>query len=187
MVDFDGVTGQLTVTAGSGPVRLTGTLNWTGQPPRTSVRRDRAGRVLQLSYQCAPASPCTENYRLTVPAGTTLAIRQPSGQVMLSGLSGPLAITAASASVVALHLRAAKLRAAITAGQFTASFDAPPTSVRVELTRAQATVRLPGAAHYRISQQVSSGSVDVQVPRSSSARHIVVANLSDSQLTLLPS
>jgi hypothetical protein len=186
-VDFDGVAGQLTVTAGSGPVRLTGMLNWTGQPPRTSVRRDRSGRVLQLSYQCAPASPCSGDYRLMVPAGTTLAVRQPSGQVTLSGLSGSLTITAASADVVARHLRTADLRAAITAGQLTASFDTPPTSVQVVLTRAQATVRLPGAVHYRISQQVSSGSVDVRVPRSSSAGRTIVATVNDSQLTLLPS
>jgi hypothetical protein len=186
-VDFGAVAGQLTVAAGSGPVRLTGTLNWTGQPPRTSVQRDRSGRVLHLSYQCAPASPCSGDYRLTVPAGTALAVRQPSGQITLSGLSGALTITAASADVVARHLRSANLRAAITAGQFTASFDAAPKSVRVELIRAEATVRLPGAAHYRVTQDVSSGSVEVRVPQSSSAGHTIVATGSDSQLALLPS
>jgi len=186
-VDFDGVGGTLTVTAAPGPVRLTGTLNWTGPPPRTSVTRDHTGRGLHLSYRCAPASPCTEDYRLTVPAGTALTVRQPSGQLTLSGLRGRLSITAASAGVVARHLDAAHLRASITAGRFDASFDAPPESVQIELVRADGTVRVPGTARYRVSQQVSGGSADVRVPRSSSAARTIVATLHDSQLALLPS
>jgi hypothetical protein len=186
-VDFDGVGGQLTVTAGPGPVRLTGTLNWTGQAPRTGVTRDRTGRALRLSYRCAPASPCTEDYRLTVPPGTTLTLRQPSGQLTLSGLSGRLSITAASADVAAQHLKAAHLRASITAGQFDASFDSPPQSVQIELTRANATVRVPGTVRYRVSQQVSGGSAEVRVPQSGSAGRTIAATLHDSQLALLPS
>jgi hypothetical protein len=185
-VDIDGVGGQLTVVAGPGPVRLTGILNWTGQPPRTSVTRDHTGRVLRLSYRCAPASPCSEDYRLTVPAGIALAVRQPSGQVMLAGLSGTLSITAASADVVAHHLRAAHLRAVITAGQFDASFDSPPQSVQIELTRADGTVRVPGTVRYRVSQQ-GSGSADVRVPRSGSAGRTIAATVHDSQLALLSS
>ena len=186
-VDFDGVGGTLTVVAGFGPVRLTGTLNWTGQAPRTSVTRDRTGRALRLSYRCAPASPCTEDYRLTVPAGTALAVRQPSGQIMLAGLSGTLSITAASADVVARQLGVATLRAVINGGQLTADFVRPPRSVRVQLIRADGTVRVPGTVRYRVSHQVSSGSVDVQVPRSGSSGRAIVATVRDSQLALLPS
>jgi hypothetical protein len=186
-VDFDGVGGQLTVVARAGPVRLTGTLNWTGQPPRTGVTRDHAGRVLRLSYRCAPASPCTEDYRLTIPARTALAVQQPSGQVTLTGLSGSLSIWAASADVVARQLGVATLRAVVTAGQFTADFARAPRSVRVELTRADGTVRVPGTVPYRVSQQVSSGSVEVGVPRSGSSSRTIAATVRDSQLALLSS
>ncbi|HEY2521774.1 MAG TPA: hypothetical protein VGJ19_16805, partial [Streptosporangiaceae bacterium] len=186
-VDFDGVGGRLTVATAPGPIRLTGTLNWTGQRPRTSVTRDRTGQVLRLAYRCAPVSPCTEDYRLTVPAGTALTVRQPSGQLTLAGLSGRLAITAASADVVAQHLKAADLRAAITGGRFDASFDDPPHSVQIELTRADGTVRVPGTVRYRVTQQTGSGSLDVRVPRSGSAARTISAVVRDSQLALLPS
>jgi hypothetical protein len=186
-VDFGGVGGQLTVVAGPGPVRLTGTLNWTGQPPRTGVTRDHAGRVLRLSYRCAPASPCSEDYRLTIPARTALAVQQPSGQVTLTGLSGSLSITAASADVVARQLGVATLRAVVTAGQLTADFVRPPRSVRVELIRADGTVRVPGTVPYRVSQQVSSGSVEVEVPHSGSSSRTIAATVRDSQLALLSS
>jgi hypothetical protein len=186
-VDFDGVGGRLTVATGPGPIRLTGTLNWTGPRPRTSVTRDRTGQVLRLAYRCAPASPCTEDYRLTVPAGTALTVRQPSGQITLSGLSGPLMITAASADVVARHLKAADLRAAITGGRFEASFDAPPQSVQIELTRADGTVRVPGTVRYRVTQPTGSGPLDVRVPQSGSAARTISAVARDSQLALLPS
>jgi hypothetical protein len=186
-IDFDGVGGQLTVAAGPGPVRLSGTLNWTGQAPRASVTRDRTGRALRLSYRCAPASPCTEDYRLTVPAGAALAVRQPSGQIMLAGLSGTLSITAASADVVARQLGVGTLRAVINGGQLIADFVRPPRSVRVQLIRADGTVRVPGMARYRVSQQVSSGSVDIGVPQSGSSGRTIIATVRDSHLALLPS
>jgi hypothetical protein len=116
-----------------------------------------------------------------------LTVQQPSGQLTLAGLSGRLSITAASADVVARHLDAAHLGASITAGRFDASFDAPPQSVQIELTRADGTLRVPGTVRYRVSQQVSGGSADVRVPRSSSAGRTIVATLHDSQLALLPS
>jgi hypothetical protein len=42
--------------------------------------------VLSLTSRCAAGSPCTENYRLTVPAHTAVVLDQTSGHVVVSGL-----------------------------------------------------------------------------------------------------
>jgi hypothetical protein len=184
-VDLQGVPGKLTIIGGSGAtVRLTGKLRWTGRPPRGHTTMDRAARLLRLSYQCAAASPCTENYRLVVPGRTAVILSQPSGQVLLDGLAGPLHLTAANVNVTATGLRAPSLTAIITSGQLTASFAAPPGQVSLVLTSAHATIRLPASVRYAVRTQVTSGSVQTGVPQAAHSGHLVTARLDSSDLQL---
>lgn len=55
-----------------------------------------------------------------ITAGS-LVLSQPSGQVLLAGLAGPLRLTAANVTMTATGLRAPWLTAMITSGQLTAS------------------------------------------------------------------
>jgi hypothetical protein len=182
------VPGILTVVGSSGStVRLTGKLRWTGRRvPRVRTTVDRAAHLLRLSYRCAAASPCTENYRLVVPGDTAVILSQPSGQVLLDGLAGPLRITAANVHVTATGLRAPWLTAVITSGQLTASFAVPPGQVSLALTSAQATIHLPASVRYAVRTQVTSGSVQVGVPQATSSGHLVTARLDSSDLQLQP-
>ena len=187
-VDLQGVPGKLTIVGGSGAtVRLTGKLHWTGRPPRGHTTMDRAAHLLRLSYQCAAAGPCTENYRLVVPGRTAVILSQPSGQVLLDGLAGPLRLTAANVNVTATGLRAPSLTAMITSGQLTASFAAPPGQVSLALTSAHATIHLPASVRYAVRTQVTSGSVQVGVPQAAHSGHLVTARLDSSDLQLQPS
>jgi hypothetical protein len=180
--------GQLTIVgAAGGGVRLTGQLRWTGRPPQRQTSVSRATQVLQLSYRCAAGSPCTGNYRLEVPADTAVILSQPSGRVILDGLAGPLRITAASVNVTATGLRSPALAATITSGQLTASFATAPQRVSVALSSAQASLYLPGNVRYAVSTQVTSGNVQVGVPRSASSGHTVAVRIDNGQLQLLAS
>jgi hypothetical protein len=184
-VDLSDVPGKLTIvgTAGSA-VTLTGSLNWTGRAPLIRTRRN--GSTLHLTYRCAPHSPCTENYRLAVPRRTALVLRQPSGQVTVSGLSGSLRIIARSVNVAARDLRDPALAAVITSGHLSASFAAVPRRLSVALTHAQATVWLPGRAGYAVRTQVTSGYVRVGVRRSPAPAPTVTALVDSGELNLLP-
>ena len=186
-IDLSGVPGVLTVVGTSGGrARLSGVLHWTGPAaPRATSRLDHSGRVVHLSYSCAPGSPCTENYRLLVPGRTTTVIRQPSGHVIVSDLAGPLRIRASSVDVSATRLRCAVLTAQITSGHLSARFDVPPRSVSITLTSAQATVWLPSAAGYAVRSQVSSGYVHVGVPRAAGTGRTVTARIDQGELQLL--
>jgi hypothetical protein len=189
-VDLRGVPGLLTIVgARSGQVRLTGVLHWSGRAAPVATRRlDHGGhgsRVLHLSYRCAPASPCTEDYRLVVPGRTAMVIRQPSGHVIVSGVAGALRILAASVDVSATGLRSPALAAQITSGHLSASFDVAPRQISVALVSAQATVRLPGGVGYLVSSQVSSGFVHVGIPRAADATRTVTARIDQGELQLL--
>jgi hypothetical protein len=187
-VELQGVPGQLSIAGSStGRVMLTGQLQWTGRAPVVVTRLDRAASVLLVSVQCATASPCTQNLVLSVPADTAAIVRQPSGHVVLTGLAGPLSITAAHVDITASGLTSPALTAAITSGHLSAAFTSPPRRVSISLASAQATLRLPASAAYRVTRRVVSGFISVAVPEADSALRTVTAFLDSSELQLLPS
>ena len=192
-VDVESVPGQLTITgSATHQIRLTGQLHWSGHAPyavarTTAARAAGAGRTLHLDYACAAGSPCTEDYRLSLPAGTAVVLSQPSGHVIVNGLAGPLTITAASVDVSASGLRSPSLDASITSGHVSATFTRVPRRVSLALTSAQATVRVPGASPgYQVSQQVVSGYVHVGVAQAASSPYQVRAQITSGELELLP-
>jgi hypothetical protein len=186
-VDLEAVPGQLTIVGVAGDqVTLTGQLDWTWRAPVATTQLVRA-HLLRLSYRCAQASPCTANWRLVVPWRTAIELRQPAGHVVVSGLAGPLRITARSVDVSATGLSSPSLQAAITSGHLDAAFDVPPRQVSVNLTSAQATLSWPGTAAYAVSTQVTAGYVHVGIPQSASATHTVTARVVSGELELLAS
>jgi hypothetical protein len=167
-------------------VALTGQLDWTGHAPAASTRMVNA-HLLRLRYRCATASPCTAHWRLVVPRRTAVVLSQPSGHVIVSGLAGPLQITAASVDVSATRLSSPSLQAVITSGHLAATFTAPPKQVSVTLTSAQATLSLPGSVAYAVSDQVTSGYVHVGIPVTADTAHTVTARVLSGELDLLAS
>jgi hypothetical protein len=185
-VIFQGVPGQLTVTTASdGRVHLTGRLTWAGSAPTDVTRFDRSASVLELSYRCSAGSPCTESYQLTVPANTAVTLNQPSGQIVLTGLAGPLRITTGHAAITATGLRSPDLTASVRSGSLDVSFDIPPRNVGITLRSAQATLRLPGSATYLVRQRITSGSADITIPQARNAARIVTLDISSGEAKLL--
>ena len=146
-----------------------------------------AAGVSPVSVQCAPATQCTQDLRLAVPGDTGAVVRQPGGQVVVTGLAGPLRFTATNADISASGLRSAELTAVITSGHLNATFAAAPRRVSVTLASAQATLRLPTGVAYRVAQQVMSGSLRVAIPQAASATRTVSARIDSGELELLPS
>ena len=93
----------------------------------------------------------------------------------------------AHVNVSADRLRSPSLTAVITNGRLSAAFAVPPQQVSIALTSAQAALRLPGHAAYRINQQVVSGYIHATIPQESGATRTVTARLRSSELELLAS
>jgi hypothetical protein len=187
-IDFQGVPGKLTIAGtGSGQVTLTGQLQADGSAPVVETRLDRAAGVLLVSVRCAPDTRCTQNLRLAVPGSTGADVRQPSGQVVVTGLAGPLRITATNADISATGLRSAELTAVITGGHLSATFAAAPRRVSITLASAQATLYLPARVAYLVTQRVRSGYLRADIPQAASATRTVTARIDSGELELLPS
>jgi hypothetical protein len=183
-VELQAVPGQLTIVgSATGRVALTGQLDWRGHAPAGSSRLVNA-HLLRLLYRCATASPCTANWRLVVPRHTAVVLTQPSGHVIVSGLAGPLRITAASVDVSATRLSSPSLQAVITSGHLGATFAAAPKQISITLISSQATLSLPGSVAYAVSDQVTSGYVHVGIPVISGAGHTVTARVLSGELDL---
>lgn len=105
VLEVQDVPGQLTVVGTrTGGVTMTGQLHWTGRHPAVVSAPSLTGHTLRLAYRCAAGSPCTGDLRLVVPGSTTVVLRQPSGHVVVSGLAGPLRITATGVDISASRL-----------------------------------------------------------------------------------
>jgi hypothetical protein len=187
-VIFQGVPGTVTIVGeDTARVSLTGQLHWTGHEPTAVTRLDRGSHTLLLSYRCAPASPCGESFRLAVPSGAAVMLRQSSARLTISGLAGLVDIVGAHIQATATRLRATTLTATVVSGTLSASFEVAPSLVSVTLTSAQGTLRLPGDTPYRVSQQVVAGSVKVAVPQARDAPSSVAARVTSGDLELLSS
>jgi hypothetical protein len=185
-VELQAAPGQVTIVGSdTGVVTLTGQMNWAGRAPVAMARLDRVAGLLRLSYRCATASPCTGNYRLAVPWRTAVMLREPSGHVVISGLAGPLSITASQVDISATGLRSPSLRAAITSGHLSATFAAAPRHIAVALVSAQATLRLPPSAGYAIRARVTAGYLHVAIPRNDSAARTIAVRIDSGELELL--
>jgi hypothetical protein len=185
-VDLQGPPGQLTIVAAqTSRVTLSGPVHWTGRHPVVVTGPRLADGVLHLSYRCAAHSPCTGRLRLVVPRQCGIVLRQPSGHVIVTGLAGPLRISARSVDISAARLRSPSLAASLTSGHLSAWFVSPPGRVALTLVSAQAALHLPATVPYRVSQQVTSGYVRAGIPQGSHADRTITARIDSGELELL--
>lgn len=147
-------------------------------------RAGHADGTLELTVKCA--NPCTETLRLAVPRRTAVTLRLSGGGAELTGLAGPLTITAVGVNVTASGLSSPSLTVAVTNGRLDAAFTAPPRKVSATLTSSQATLRLPASVTYRVTKDVNSGSVSATVPEAATATHTITADIRFGELMLLP-
>jgi hypothetical protein len=111
-------------------------------------------------------------------------LSQPSGHVIVGGLAAPLRISARSVDISATGLRSPSLAVSITSGHLSAWFVSPPGRVGLTLVSAQATLHLPPAVPYRVSQQVTSGFVNAGIPQASNSARTISARINSGELEL---
>jgi hypothetical protein len=185
-VELQGVPGQVTILGRvTSRVTLTGELHSSGAGTVVASQRDN-GRVLRLYYRCAAATSCTESLLLVVPWRTAIVLRQPAGHVVMSGLAGPLRITASNVDISATGLRSPSMTASITSGHLSAAFAKAPGRVGIMLLSSQATLRLPASVRYAVRSQVTSGYVQVGLPQASRSAHLITVRIVSGELSLLP-
>ncbi|HEY3871724.1 MAG TPA: hypothetical protein VGM10_25405 [Actinocrinis sp.] len=181
VVELDGVAGKVSInTAATSSVQIS-----SGSPAQLGHQFDAATHTLDLSCATSGGNCPAAAYTVTIPEHVGLTLHQISGQTTLAGVSGPISITAGSASTTATGLTATSFTAVITGGELDAAFTGVPQHVSVSVISAQATLHLPGSAQYAVDEQIIAGSANVQIPRVAGAPNVVEANVTSGQITLL--
>jgi hypothetical protein len=189
-VELDGINGNLTVG-----VSNSSQITATAQPvhglsaPNLTFHWNAASRTLALecsdSTDNGTATTCpATSYAVLVPAHVGVTLHEISGQASLSGLSGPVSVTASSADTSVRGLRTADFTAAITSGTLDASFATAPTHVSVSVTSAQASLQFPAGASYDVRQRSVSADIQVAIPQSSTSAHTVQVSATSGDINL---
>jgi hypothetical protein len=184
-LDLEGFNGSLNI--GVGPADQIG---FTAAPadgrsaPNPVFRLNTSTHVLTLTCEGYASCPATD-YGIVVPEHVGVTLHELSGQATLTGLSGPVAISASSADTTVDGLRTADFTAAITSGTLTATFAEAPAQVSVSVTSAQASLHLPGTTDYNVVQQAVSGSIQDTLAQSATATHNVRATATSGEINLV--
>jgi hypothetical protein len=96
--------GDVTIRAGPArQLRLYGTLRYSLVRPQVSWRRS-ASRIAVHSHCQVPAGLCLLHYTVAVPAGGRSRIFDASGDLIASGLAGPVTLQDASGNITATRI-----------------------------------------------------------------------------------
>ncbi len=141
---------------------------------RPFVRRVRHGRTLTVSVGCPQLNPfedCGVGLTISVPASTQVRADVGSGSLSVSGLSGPLAVSATTGSITltddsgparvqatagsisAFGLTSPRLSAAVGAGSLVLRFASAPQSLGLAVGSGSGNVALPPGTSYRVTSR----------------------------------
>jgi hypothetical protein len=168
------------ITAGRpGRVSVSSALGWFFTKP--AVREIWHGTTLAVSVYCPVPGPfgrCSANLILHVPAAVGVRVAVGTGTATVTGLAGPVHVTATSGSL-ALGNLAGPLWATATSGSITGmtglnsptvtadvrsgslalGFDRAPSSLRLAVGSGSGIVTVPPGTRYRLDPGLSSGVV----------------------------
>jgi hypothetical protein len=148
-----------TVRPGAGSrIVVDGTLLGSLRGPAFGWRPASAGLVLHSSCFLGFIGSCTMAYDISVPSGLPVAVTDATGNLTVSGFSGPVTLSDGS-------------------GDITLTFTEVPTRVDVTDGSGDITLILPrGSTAYRVRARSASGDVSDSVKTSSSSPNVIIAS-----------
>jgi DUF4097 and DUF4098 domain-containing protein YvlB len=196
--------GRIEVLTGTGPVSVREQYTYASSPPKTShkVEGDTLSLVNSGCDQSGLNRRCQVDYRIEVPAGTTVTVNADAGQVTVTGISAAVKVTADAGAVqltdvtgaIEVTAGAGSVRGTGLAGPTTVDSDAGsvdlayvkvPTSVNVTSDAGKVTVRLP-AGSYAVDAQVSAGRRTVDVTNDPSSPNKITVKSSAGSVEVIP-
>ncbi|MFG2147561.1 hypothetical protein ACGFRG_25760 [Streptomyces sp. NPDC048696] len=203
-VQIDSGSAQVTVGPGAdGEVRVKERLSWSLRKPKVTKEWD--GDTLKLRPECGgllsvTGLDCSVQLDLTVPAGVELKVKNGSGAVRVTGLTGPVDVRAGSGSVKLYGVRgpitgsvdsgslngsaigSADAEVRVRSGQASLEFVAPPRRVSASSGSGSVEVSLPPGSRYRVAGKAGSGvrDVDDALVDPASARMLTISTGSGS-------
>lgn len=176
--------GKVEVTADSGTVRVTETVRYSNDRPRTSHTTD--GGTLRLTNGgCGGhVHVCAVDYQVHVPAATSVDITNDAGLVRLTGMAGDLNITSDAGDVEGTGLSSAHATVRDHAGHISLRYAAAPAQVTVTNDAGAIEVRVPKDVTYAVDASTDAGKTSVSVPRDPAATRKISAHSDAGKVTI---
>ncbi len=164
---------------------------YRGDTPTVEISDD--GSTIAVECSGSNRGWCDLDVELRIPAGSTLGIDGLAGEVLLAdvdadttvttstgsvlarGLSGTLSVTTRFGDIDISDAALSEVEVNTIFGQVVVDSRVPPDSMRIQNTRGDSTITLPGAESYDVAAESEKGDVEIEViddprsPRSVSA------------------
>ncbi|MFJ9584536.1 DUF4097 family beta strand repeat-containing protein [Streptomyces acidicola] len=164
---------------------------WGMKDDRLTLREKCSGFITQ----------CSTKYRIEVPQGVSVVVKDGDGSVTAQGFeeslrirtgdgsvrvtdsTGPLELHTGDGSVRATGIESRKVRASTGDGSVRLELGVVPDLVDTRSNDGSISIGLPRET-YRVTAESDDGSVDVSVPRDEASDHVVTARTEDGSVTV---
>ena len=182
--------GSVSVTSGSGSeVSVAAKIYY--RTSRPSISHTVSGRTLTLGYSAC--ADCSVAFTVTVPRAASVTINEHTGEVAVANLAGDVSVsddtgTVAMASLTGdvsvqngsgaingTGLSTARASFRDLNGIIDVAFTAPPRQLSAVSDTGTVSVQVPSGVTYKVDASSQLGVIDVSVPQSPTATHVITA------------
>lgn len=195
--------GDLTIRPGrDGRVTEQRVLTWKGRMP--AVTESFAGGTLTITSRCpAGQRTCGADVTLSVPRGAAVQAELGNGDVAVSGLTGPVSVTAgrgdlrlsrlsgplrlrsAAGDIIGETLSSAQVSARSAAGDIALAFTAVPAGVTAASSAGDVSIDVPRqSGGYRVRAATAAGDRTVSVRADPASPHVIIATSAAGDVTV---
>lgn len=194
--------GTLSVSPGpAGSATVQAALTWDGEKP--TVTQQWTGTRLSVITGCPGRGRCEVDVTVTVTAGTSLTsttdtgdvaltgltgpveVRTDTGEIRLSGLGGPVTAGAEVGSVTGEALTSGSVTATTETGDIALGFAADPQTVVARADTGDVTVTVPrSSTGYQVTAETDTGDRRVGVTQDRSATRTIEAHTGTGDVTV---
>jgi DUF4097 and DUF4098 domain-containing protein YvlB len=167
--------GEVAITLGDGPVRVTETVHYQTDKPQTS--HSVAASTLQLTENgCATNDwRCHVEFDVRVPAATVVDVKTVAGAVRLRDLAGDVTVVTQAGAIEATSLSSDRVSVATEAGAASLEFVEPPTDVKASTELGAIVVKVPQGVAYAVRVDAEVGGAQVRVDQDPASAHKISA------------
>ncbi|MET7465902.1 DUF4097 family beta strand repeat-containing protein [Nonomuraea sp. NPDC005501] len=181
--------GDVAVTEYDGAaVRVTETIQWRDNRPKTEHKVE--GDTLMLSYTCDNAlkswGDCDVNYKVEVPKGLAVTVKNGSGDITLRSLTGPMEVSTGSGDVDGTGLGVKSTIAEAGSGNIELKYVTAPDSLQADAGSGDIGLRIPDGS-YAVTTKVGSGDENITVKDDDASPHKLTLQAGSGDITVSPS
>ncbi|GAA3945003.1 lipoprotein [Amorphoplanes auranticolor] len=172
-LDLEGGGGDVTLTAGTGPITVTERMEYLGRIPVTS--HSVVNGTLRLTTdRCSAVGVCKVSYTITAPAAVAANLVSKGGAISVSGMSGAVAVKADGGRVILDRISAPTVTVNTGGGPADVTMSAMPRSVSVRTRGGELTMALPGGP-YAVTAKSAGGRKEIGVTTAATGAKVDVS------------